>query len=316
MTRTALSLGIVFFAGCSATLPPPPPQLDGAQLAFSQPEQAVEALKKAAAENDESSYLRIFGPEAKDLLKSGDEVADKVARENFARAVGEKVQLETAKLDAESGQPVEVALLSLGADEWPFPVPLVKQGSSWKFDTLLGKEEILDRRVGENELTVLHLCDEYVSAQQEYAATDHEGIEPGSFASRLVSTPGKHDGLYWEGEPQSPLGALIAGAEQLGYAVKEKASPEQTRPFFGYYFRVLTKQGKHARGGEMDYMKDGKLTEGFALIAYPANWGNTGVMTFVVGPDGVIYQKNLGPDTAEIASRISEFDPDLSWDPA
>lgn len=310
----------IFFSllviGCSGQTAPSPSSslslMDRGQIVFSEPEQAVEVLRTAAKNDDTAAYMKIFGPEAKELLESGDPVADKQGRKRFADAVLSGVSIEREKLESRQKNPLEVAFLLLGKEKLSFPIALIRNEMGWRFDTAVGKEEILNRRIGENEFSVLDLLEEYALAQYEYASEGHDGDAPGYFAPKIVSSPGKHDGLFWEGEPQSPFGPLFADIQDEGYSAQKGPVP-----VYGYYFRVLTRQGLNARGGVMDFLStNGKLAGGFSLIAYPAIWGNSGVMTFILGPDGIVFQKNLGPKTGELANQISEFDPDLSWDPA
>jgi hypothetical protein len=211
------------------------------------------------------------------------------------------------------------ATLALGADGWPFPIPLVKQNGRWWFDTAAGSEEILDRRIGRDEMGAIAVCQAYVAAQREYAGQDRVGDGVLGYAQFLRSTPGRHDGLFWPaqpGEELSPLGPLIAQARVEGYHHSASMLNDELAPYHGYYFRILTRQGKHAPGGRYNYVINGRMIAGFALVAWPAVWGNTGVMTFVVNQQGQVYQKNLGPKTAQLAKNITTYDPDDSWTPA
>ena len=277
------------------------------QEQFSTPEAAVDALKAAAAAQDTNALHAIFGP-AGHMLVSADLVEAATERELFMHRLLEKTQL-----DRPSDTKV---LLELGADGWPFPIPLVKQGDKWFFDTEAGKEEILNRRIGENELGTIRVCRAYVQAQREYASVDRDGDEILQYAQHLRSAPGKHDGLYWStktGDELSPLGPLVAQARGEGYRKETKILTEEQKPYHGYYFKILTQQGKHALGGKYSYIINGNMIGGFALVAWPAQWGNSGVMTFVVNQQGKVYQKNLGPKTASIASGMTTYDPDKSW---
>ena len=276
------------------------------QKTFKSPEEAVKACVDALKGNDEKELLAIFGPDGKEIISSGDEVADRTGRERFVKAYE-----EMNRLASESDKRV---VLNVGNDDWPFPIPLVKVGENWYFDTKEGKEEILNRRIGRNELDVMQVCQAYVDAQREYALRDRDGEGLLEYAQKFRSEKGKKDGLYWEakeGEEQSPLGSLMAKAVEKGYTVKQ--SGDKPTPYCGYYYRILKAQGKNAPGGAYNYVVKGKMIGGFALVAYPAEYGASGVMTFVVNHDGVVYQKNLGKETEKIASAMMKFDPDKTW---
>jgi len=281
--------------------------LTGPQTHFASPEIAVEALVAANRDNNESALLAIFGAEGARLIHSGDPVEDRRGRARFVAAfdAGHKLELE--------GQ--DKAVLSVGAQEWPLPIPLIHESSGWRFDTDAGKEEILNRRIGRNELKVIEICRAYVEAQREYAAMKIGGHS--DFARQFKSTPGRHDGLYWpakSGEPESPFGPLVAEARASGYPIdKTAAGRSAPRPYYGYYFRILTAQGPNAPGGAKNYVADRHMTQGFALIAHPAIFGDSGVMTFVVNQTGIVFEKNLGPDTARIVRAITQYDPNSSW---
>ncbi len=273
------------------------------QSRFTSPEEAVQALVAATRADDLKALLAILGPGSSELISSGDSVADNGARDRFVASYDLKHSLETKSPG--------LVLLHVGADDWTMPIPLVKRGGSWGFDIGKGKKEILNRRIGRNELNVIDVLDAYVDAQHEYASKDCRGTGKVEFAQRFISTPGTRDGLYWEareGEQQSPLGPLIAKAAREGYRADDTLSP-----FHGYYFKILTGQGKHAKGGAYSYVVKDKMLLGFALVAYPAEYGNSGVMTFVVNQDGVVYEKNLGKDTKRLAEAISVYNPDKSW---
>jgi hypothetical protein len=274
-----------------------------AQEQFATPEHAVGALVDAAQSQDQKNLLTVLGPDGKAVVNSGDPVADTNARESFVSAYDIKHELE---LEGDGSQ-----TLIIGDDDWPFPIPLVNKGGKWQFDTTAGLDEILRRRIGRNELATIQVALAYVQAQNEYASLDAAGLGLHVYAQRIVSRPGKKDGLYWptaEGEPPSPLGDLAAKASAEGY----KAG--QTRiPFHGYYYRILTRQGPNAPGGAYDYLAKGKMIGGFALVAYPAQYGNSGIMTFMVNQDGTVFQKDLGPQTDKLARKIESFDPDQTW---
>ena len=276
------------------------------QKTFDTPEQAVEALVTAARSDEILELVKILGPEGKPLVYSGDPVADKEGRGKFTAAYD-----EMSKVVKEGD---DKAVLEIGKGEWPFPIPIVKQGDGWRFDTKAGKNEILARRIGRNELNTIEVCRAYVDAQREYAAAGGSGSGLREYARKFTSSPGKHDGLYWqvaEGEAESPMGPLVASARAEGYG--GESSYGKRSPYHGYYYRILTKQGKHAPGGAYDYIANGHMIGGFALVAFPAKYGDSGVMTFLVNQDGIVYEKDLGPNTATIARRITEFDPDSSW---
>jgi hypothetical protein len=279
---------------CALTLPA------GAQQVFKSPDEAAAALATAVKSGDKKEMLKVFGPDGEDIISSGDEVSDASYREKFTTAYDAKHAIST--------EGDKKAVLMLGPKDYPFPVPLVQRKTGWEFDTEAGRQEVLFRRIGHNELDAMQTSLAYVDAQNEYADKDR-GAGPGVYAQRIVSTPGHKDGLYWPADgDESPFGELAAQASGEGYKVG--GGPQ---PFHGYYFRILTRQGPHAPGGELDYVVNGKMIGGFALVAYPAEYGNSGVMTFIVNHAGTVYQKNLGPNTDELAKRITSFDPDKSW---
>jgi hypothetical protein len=275
----------------------------GAQQSFKSAEEAAAALAGAAKAGDRAAILTVLGRGADDIISSGDEVADNGIRESFVKAYDEKHQIEKHGDDR--------ALLVIGNDDFPFPIPLVRKSDAWQFDTAAGRREILFRRVGANELDAIQVCLAYVDAQDEYAAADH-GSGRGVYAQRVVSQPGQKDGLYWPtaaGEEPSPLGELAAEATAEGYRVGGGGHS----PFHGYYYKILTRQGAHAPGGVLDYVVKGRMIGGFALVAYPAEYGNSGVMTFMVSHEGAIFQKDLGPHTTQVVEQVAVFDPDDSW---
>jgi hypothetical protein len=279
---------------------------DGKQKSFKSPEEAVEALIDAVKRNDAKELLAIFGPAGKEVIFSGDEVADKTGRDRFAISYE-----EMNKLVNEYDKKV---ILHVGNEEWPFPIPIIKKGEHWFFDTKAGKEEILNRRIGRNELNAIQVCLAYVDAQREYVLKKRDGDKLREYAQKFVSEKGKKNGLYWEakeGEEQSPLGPLVAKAAKEGYTGKK--SGDKRPPYHGYHYRILKAQGKNAPGGEYDYIIKEKMIGGFALVAYPAEYGDSGVMTFIVNQDGVAYEKDLGKDTEKIATAMKKFDPDKTW---
>ncbi len=274
-----------------------------AQQAFETPDAAVEALVAAAKDGDREKLLAILGPEGEAVIGSGDAVADANTRDAFVSAYDEKHEIEQKDADT--------AVLVLGEEDWPFPIPVVSKDGKWEFDTAAGEEEILLRRIGRNEVRAIQASRAYVDAQKDYAALDLDGLRPAAYAQRIVSAHGRKDGLYWpsaDGAPESPLGTLFAEAAEEGYAIGGTPIP-----YHGYYYRILTRQGAGAEGGAFDYVVDGRMIGGFGLIAYPAEYGNSGVMTFMVNHDGVVYEKDLGDETATVASEIDSFDPDESW---
>jgi hypothetical protein len=282
-----------------------PPAASGAtaQRRFDSIEEAAQALVDALKSGDQKAMLAVLGDEGKGVVSSGDKAADRSARERFVAAYDEK-----HRLDAGGGK----VILVVGSDDFPFPIPIVPDGPSWRFDTAAGKEEILNRRIGRNELNTIQVCLAYVDAQREYYARDPDGDALLQYAKAFASSPGKRDGLYWPtnpGEPPSPLGPFVARARGEGYS-KSSSAPV---PYWGYYFRILTAQGKDAPGGAYDYLAHGRLLGGFALVAYPAQYGVSGVMTFIVNQDGVVYQKDLGPNSAAVARAMKQFNPDTTW---
>jgi hypothetical protein len=272
-----------------------------AQQSFNSAEDAADALAKAAKSGDRNAILTVLGKDGAGIVSSGDDVADAAARDKFVSSYDAKHQVATEG----DGK----ATMVIGQDDFPFPIPLVRKDGKWQFDTAAGREEILARRVGRNELDAIKTVLAVVDAQQDYADKGVGG--PGIYAQRIVSQAGKKDGLYWPttaGEDESPLGNLAAAASAQGY----RAGKER-RPYHGYYFKILTRQGERASGGAIDYVARGKMIGGFALVAWPAEYGNSGVMTFIVNHQGNVYQKNLGPETAKAASRMTAFNPDTTW---
>jgi Protein of unknown function (DUF2950) len=279
------------------------------QTLFSTPEEAMKALVNAAKTKDRIALAGIFGTAAEQQLLSGDQVQDNHEMDEFAAAVEKSAKLEKVN-DAKF-------TLTLGENNWPFPIPIVKEGNQWRFDTQAGTEEILNRRIGENELSAILTCRAYVLAQWQYFTEedeDNDGVA--EYAQKFVSSPGKRDGLYWEtaeGQKPSPLGSLVAAARAEGYGAKDNSSAPQHAPYHGYYFKILTRQGAHAPGGKYSYIINGNMIAGYALVAYPDKWGSSGVMTFIVNQQGRIYEKNLGPKTAQSAGAMTEYNPDPTW---
>jgi|SRR5208283_581614 len=279
------------------------------QKLFSSPEDALKALVDAVKANDRAALDQIFGPAGKDL-RSSDEVQATTAFEEFSKHLAEKTDLVK-----ESDSKV---MLYIGNEHWPFPIPIVKKNDQWFFDTEAGKEEILNRRIGEDELTAILVCRSYVKAQREYALKDWNGDGIIAYAQKLRSDPGKKNGLFWRtspGEEMSPFGELIAKARMEGYKQGKSLFKEEPTPFHGYYFKILTRQGRHAPGGKYNYVINGNMVGGFALAAFPSSWGKSGVMTFIVNQQGKVYQKNLGPNTTKIVQKMKEYDPDKTWTP-
>ena len=274
------------------------------QKTFSSPDEASRALIRAVQAGDEKDLLEIFGPEGKEIISSGDKVEDKKSRDAFA----EKYQRMNRLVEEPDG----TVRLYVGAENWPMPIPLVNRKDAWYFDTSAGKEEILFRRIGRNEIATIGVLRELVAAQKEYySKTLDDSVK--QYAQKFISDQGKHNGLYWNAinrEPESPIGPLVAYASSEGYAKKLSSLPS---PFQGYYFRVLMRQGKHASGGAKNYIVNGKMTRGFAFLAYPAQYANSGMMSFIINQDGILYQKDLGPKTAELANALDEYDPDKTW---
>ena len=275
------------------------------QKVFATGERGVNAFVKALRENNKEELLAIFGTDANELVSSGDEVADRQRREMFVKAYDEQNSI------APEGDKL---VLIVGKNAWPFPIPLVKQEGQWVFDTAAGKEEILNRRIGRNELDTIQVMLAIIDAEREYAMKSHDSNGLLVYAQKFKSDPGKKNGLYWEtkeGEEPSPLGLFAAKAKEEGY-FGEKPS-EKPQPYHGYFYRILTAQGTNAPGGAFDYIVNGKMIGGFAVVAYPAEYGNSGVMTFIVNHDGVVYQKDLEEDTEKESQAIKLFDPDKTW---
>lgn len=285
------------------TTPPAP-----VQRTFASPAEAGAAFLDAAKSGDQAALLAVFGPDAKDVLFSGDAVKDKNNLEDFVAAYGQMNRWREIKAGGD--------MLYVGADNYPFPIPLEQnQAGQWSFDTAAGKDEILARRIGRGELTAIAACTALADAQKQYFTQAHDGAPAKQYAQKFVSDEGKHNGLYWQaadGQAPSPLGGLGDFAKALGYT----NSGGKPQPFNGYLFQILTKQGASAKGGAKDFMVNGKMTGGFAVLAYPAQYRDSGIMTFIVGSDGVVYQKDLGDKTSDAATAIVEYDPGDGWKPA
>ena len=292
------------------------------QSTFSSPDDALQALVSAAKEKDRAALGKVFGPDY-DKLLTGDEVEDDKDLDAFASAASESAQLQKVN-DSKF-------VVAVGQDNWPTPIPIVQKDGKWLFDTKAGLEEALNRKIGENELSAIATCRAYAVAQWEYYTEgdwDHDGVA--EYAQRLYSTPGKHDGLYWEtseDDKPSPLGKLVAAARAEGYGPKaetpdaagkggaqeKEAVSEERAPYHGYYFKILTRQGSAAPGGRYGYVINGNMIAGYAVVAYPDKWGSSGVMTFIINQQGRVYEKNLGPSTAKLAAAMTEYNPDPSW---
>ncbi len=289
----AWTAAIIFIASVS---------IASAQQSFKSPEDAVGALVSATKDNWPKGVVEVLGRDGVDIVSSGDKVADEAIRQKFLAAYDAKHQVTKEGDDK--------AVMIIGTEDFPFPIPLVRKAGGWRFDTAAGRLEILYRRIGRNELSAIQASLAYVDAQNEYAEKDRGG-GVGTYAQRVVSTPGKKDGLYWpgpQGNDASPLGELVAQATNQGYLIGGGRTP-----FHGYYFKILTRQGPMAAGGELDYVVRGKMIGGFALVAYPAEYGNSGVMTFVVNHAGTVFQKDLGERTAKLAEHMTSFNPDQTW---
>jgi hypothetical protein len=307
MRRTAFAiLAAAFLLAVAAN--PAAAAAGAKQKSFSTPEEAAQQLAAAARSGDSRALVEVLGPDARTIITSGDAVADRRGRERFAKAYDEANVLERSG-DAK-------AVLSVGKEGWPFPIPIVRDPAGWRFDTKAGKEEILNRRVGRNERHAIQAALAYVDAQREYYTRNPQNDKMLQYAQKLLSASGKRDGLYWlarGSEPPSPLGPVFAAARAEGYGKDSSGKPY---PYHGYFFRILKGQGPEARGGAYDYVVQGRMIGGFALVAYPAEYGNSGVMTFLVNHDGTVYEKDLGPESGRVARKLSKFDPDKTWKPS
>jgi hypothetical protein len=306
-TCTLLAVCIAFVLVTTALAQSQAPQKNAAPTAtlksFATPQDAAQALIRAATAYDVQALLELFGPDGKDLVSSADPVRDK---NNAAAFVAKAAEKNAVTLDRNNQNR---AILSVGTDEWPLPVPLVKRGGKWYFDAKAGRNEILFRRIGANELDAIQVCRGYVEAQQEYAAQVHDNAGIHQYAQKIISSPGKQDGLYWinaDGTPGGPISEGIARAIQEGYKAEKG-------PYHGYYFKILKGQGPAAPLGTLDYVIQGAMIGGFALVAVPAEYRVTGVQTFLVSQDGIVYQKDLGPDSLSIARNMQLYNPDKTW---
>jgi Protein of unknown function (DUF2950) len=298
---SAILLMAFFLLSASATYGKPQSQ-SGAE-GFATPKEAADALIQASAEFDVPSLLKILSKDGEDLVESADKVEDRNRAIKFGAFAKEKSEVT---IDPKNKS---LATLTVGNDDWPLPIPIVKRGGKWYFDTKVGRDEILRRRIGANELNAITVCRGYVEAQEDYAESIHDHSGVNQYAQRIVSAPGKQDGLAWQnpdGTWGGPIGETVAKAIEQGYA-------SNTEPYHGYFYKVLKGQGPSARLGQLDYVINGAMIGGFALVAWPAEYRVTGVQTFIVSYDGVVYQKDLGPDTAKIASAMERYDPDKTW---
>jgi hypothetical protein len=296
---------VICIASCNKS-PEKPAATEAAQKTFASPDDAGKVLAEAAKAGSHDALVAIFGPGSQDVIFAGDTAQDKTNFEGFTAAY--------ATMNRWRKQTDGSEVLYLGADNNPFPIPLKKNGAGrWFFDTAAGKDEILSRRIGDNELAAMNVVAAMAAAQTEYFSQHHDGTR--QYAQKFISDEGRQNGLYWkspEGQPKSPLGPLAAYA-----AATEGFNPEagKQQPFHGYFYRILTKQGEAAKGSAKDYILNGKMTGGFALLAYPEKYGDTGVATFIINQNGIVYEKNLGKDTANLAKAMTEFNPDKSWNP-
>jgi hypothetical protein len=281
---------------------------ESGQMMFASPEEAAGKLKDAVDARDRSTLVDIFGDAGRQLIFTGDRVQEENELQDFSNHMNESLRVERAGDNR--------AILRVGKENWPFPIPLVKSGDQWFFDTVAGKDELLNRQIGEDELNAIAVCRAYVAAQKEYARADRTGDGVAEYAQHIMSHAGKKDGLYWEvaaGEDLSPMGPLVAEARMEGYPATRPANGKP-HPYHGYFFHILTAQGDDAPGGKMSYIVDGKMTRGFAMVARPSVYGTSGIMTFIVGKDGKVYQKNLGENTTDTVKEMTEYNPDKGWE--
>ena len=302
---TLLMLGLLASAGSILSATAQSTDSGVSQKTFATPDDAIQALRTATATGDKAALHDIFGPDVDGML-TGDPVQDANNAHRFAAAMAQSCN----PVKDDSGN----ITLEVGTNDWPMPVPLVQTNGQWYFDTAAGKEEVISRHIGKDELHAIGVCRAYVKAQEQYASMNPAGNAGTNYALHFKSTAGKKDGLYWPvadtTEPASPFGPLVAEATAEGFGHSEGSG---RKPFHGYYFRILTAQGDAAPGGKMNYLSNGQLTGGFALVAYPENWDKSGIMTFIVGQDGQVYQQNLGEKTAKLARKIKAYNPDSNW---
>jgi len=275
------------------------------QRTFATPEEAIQATIDAAERNDSAALLQLFGPGGKDIVESGDPAEDKDLRAEFARSAHEKLQIDQDPLNP------DLVEFTVGAEEWPFPVPVVRRDGKWQLDSTRGRLEILARRIGRNELDAMEICRGYAEAQMEYASDARDGDRVLKYAQKILSTAGKQDGLYSDRVANSLVSLAFAQAAEAGQSIPGNKS----EPYHGYYFRVLTAQGPDAPGGAFGYVVNGKMIGGFALVAWPAEYGVSGIRTLIINHEGLVYEKDLGPSTVEQARRMVQFNPDKSWQP-
>jgi len=302
-----LGLALQSSLGAQDSKPTMAPTPQAGQKTFGTPKQAADALVKAASTYDLAAMKEILGPDSADLISSQDPVMDKNRAESFAEKAKEKMTVDPDKKNP------NLAILSVGKDDFELPIPIVNNGGKWSFDTKVGREEILNRRIGANELDAIQILRGFDEAQIEYSSEKHDGASVNQYAQRMVSTPGKQDGLAWknkDGSWSGPIGETVAKALEEGYT--EKSQPQ---PYHGYFFKVLKGQGPDAPHGEMDFMVNGIMIGGFALAAAPAQYRVTGVKSFIVGPDGIVYEKDLGPDTLKAFQSLDRYNPDKTWQP-
>ena len=298
--RTFTFAAIVLAGACVSIQAAPP----ASQRGFATPQEAAHALADAAESNDTAALIKILGPDGKDIVSSGDATEDKSGRAQFARMAAEKLQIRQDEADRNT--------ILAGSQEWPFPVPLVRgKDGMWRFDSSAGRVEVLARRIGRHELDAIEVCRGYVEAQMEFATRHHDGRGGMQYAQKMVSTPGKQDGLYWEGDSNSLVPKSFATAAAAMFAEGRKPVP-----YHGYYFHILKAQGPDAAGGAADYVVKGEMIGGFALIAFPAEYGVSGILTFIVNQGGIVYSKDLGPNTMTLARQTISFNPDKTWKPA
>jgi len=296
------TIAILWFSIAQAA----PPSTPEPQRSFPSAEEAVKAFVAAVRDRQEADLRAILGPDAEHVISSGDQYADQELQQLFVALYDQKHAIQQIR----DGQ----AELDVGPGDWPLPIPIVETNGRWTFDTQSGEQTIIDRRIGRNELKAIRTLLACADAQRDYFDRARQATDTGVYATKLLSTPGHRDGLYWpvaEGETESPLGPLVEAAQEAGYP-GELVGGDQI-PYEGYYFRILMAQGANSDGGAKNYIQSGRMTGGFALVAWPARFASSGIMTFIVGPDGEVYQKDLGPDTARIAAAMTMFDPDLTW---